>query len=261
LNQDPPELSINNQNIPPGLSGVVRRSLEKNPNDRFHSARDLAFALAAVSEARGGTGRIRAVRTAGVAWKIALLAGVLVLGLSLLWIWNPGDIRHGLRRGLRQVKSNLWPCYPLKMFSGNAEQEYFALNGITEVREITRTSPRRASSVISSSVMPSAKYSCRRCPKHVQGVTRQRFDLTCRKATPQAMTDVAWVPNPEKTQPKTNTPASNAIFHATPAVRTALILPVPPRASETAASANARSLAEWNRCVWILFQRASNNPA
>ncbi len=150
LNQDPPELSINNQNIPPGLSGVVRRSLEKNPNDRFHSARDLAFALAAVSEARGGTGRISAARTAGVAWKIALLAGVLVLGLSLLWTWNPGDIRHGLRRGLATGQIKSLAVLPLENVSGNAEQEYFA-DGMTdelitelarlgEVRVISRTS-------------------------------------------------------------------------------------------------------------------------
>jgi eukaryotic-like serine/threonine-protein kinase len=150
LKQDPPELSINNQNIPPGLSEVVRRSLEKNPKDRFHSARDLAFALAAVSEAGAGAGKIRAARTAGVAWKIALLAGILVLGLSLLWIWNPGDIRHGLRRGPATGQIKSLAVLPLENVSSNAEQEYFA-DGMTdelitelarlgEVRVISRTS-------------------------------------------------------------------------------------------------------------------------
>jgi TolB-like protein len=37
--------------VPPGLQGIVRRSLEKQPADRFSSAHDLALALNAVAEA------------------------------------------------------------------------------------------------------------------------------------------------------------------------------------------------------------------
>ncbi|MFN2634981.1 MAG: protein kinase, partial [Thermoanaerobaculia bacterium] len=49
LREDPPDLSVTNQNISPGLERVVRHCLEKNPEERFHSAHDLAFDLEAVS--------------------------------------------------------------------------------------------------------------------------------------------------------------------------------------------------------------------
>jgi hypothetical protein len=49
LKEDPPELSSTNQNVSPALERLVRRCLEKNPEARFHSASDLAFALEALS--------------------------------------------------------------------------------------------------------------------------------------------------------------------------------------------------------------------
>ena len=50
LNQDPPAISQVMPMAPPGLQKVVRRCLEKNPDQRFQSAHDLAFALEALSE-------------------------------------------------------------------------------------------------------------------------------------------------------------------------------------------------------------------
>ncbi|MEO8192089.1 MAG: protein kinase [Acidobacteriota bacterium] len=49
LREDPPDLSVTNQNVSPGLERVVRHCLEKNPEERFHSAHDLAFDLESVS--------------------------------------------------------------------------------------------------------------------------------------------------------------------------------------------------------------------
>jgi len=49
LREDPPELSVTNQNISPGLDRIVRHCIEKNPEQRFHSAHDVAFALEALS--------------------------------------------------------------------------------------------------------------------------------------------------------------------------------------------------------------------
>jgi len=43
LGQDPPELGTSGKEVPPALEAVVRRCLEKNPGERFQSARDLAF--------------------------------------------------------------------------------------------------------------------------------------------------------------------------------------------------------------------------
>ena len=49
LKEDPPELSDTNKSISPALERLVNHCLEKNPEARFHSARDLAFALEALS--------------------------------------------------------------------------------------------------------------------------------------------------------------------------------------------------------------------
>jgi Tol biopolymer transport system component len=51
LKEDPPDLSETNHNISPALERLVNHCLEKNPEARFHSANDLAFALEAISGA------------------------------------------------------------------------------------------------------------------------------------------------------------------------------------------------------------------
>src|SRR5258708_4957545 len=61
LNEDPPAISQLVQTTPPGLQRAVHRCLEKNPEQRFHSASDLAFAL----EARSGSGSVPAIAVSG----------------------------------------------------------------------------------------------------------------------------------------------------------------------------------------------------
>ena len=49
LTEDPPELSATRPELSPALDRIVRHCLEKNPDERFQSARDVAFALEALS--------------------------------------------------------------------------------------------------------------------------------------------------------------------------------------------------------------------
>src|SRR5262249_10892333 len=49
LREEPADLSATNQNISPALERLVNHCLEKNAEQRFHSASDLAFALEALS--------------------------------------------------------------------------------------------------------------------------------------------------------------------------------------------------------------------
>ncbi len=51
LKEDPPELAGEGTKIPPGVDRIVRHCLEKNPAERFQSARDLAFHLESLSGA------------------------------------------------------------------------------------------------------------------------------------------------------------------------------------------------------------------
>jgi eukaryotic-like serine/threonine-protein kinase len=52
LNEDPPSISQLSPNTPPGLQRIVHRCLEKNPEERFQSASNLAFALEELAEGR-----------------------------------------------------------------------------------------------------------------------------------------------------------------------------------------------------------------
>ncbi len=84
LREDPPDLSVTNQTISPGLERIVRHCLEKNPEQRFQSARDLAFNLEAVSGVSGvalptaaAVSPARPRRWLGAAAAIAIVAAVV----------------------------------------------------------------------------------------------------------------------------------------------------------------------------------------
>jgi Tol biopolymer transport system component len=83
LTGDPPELSISNQSISPGLERIVRHCLEKNPEQRLHSAHDVAFALDAITgaSAPSGVGALAPARRKRMAWVglAAALAGAAIL--------------------------------------------------------------------------------------------------------------------------------------------------------------------------------------
>ena len=64
LKDDPPELTETNRQVPPALERIVRHCLEKNPDERFQSMRDVAFDLGALSSP--STSSIGAPLPAGV---------------------------------------------------------------------------------------------------------------------------------------------------------------------------------------------------
>lgn len=71
LKEEPPDWGTDSKIVSPALERIVRRCLEKEPEQRFQSARDLAFALGTLS----GTDASAAVRTASAPRK------------SSRWIW------------------------------------------------------------------------------------------------------------------------------------------------------------------------------
>jgi Tol biopolymer transport system component len=82
ISRDPAPLD--REGVPPAIEKIVRRSLEKNPDERFQSARDLAFALEAVENLGSGgssgavraSGAVRRQRFGGAAGMAAIAAGV-----------------------------------------------------------------------------------------------------------------------------------------------------------------------------------------
>ena len=62
LKEDPPDLAETNRNVSPALERIVRHCLEKNPAERFQSARDVAFNLEALTDISTSTrGGVRAI--------------------------------------------------------------------------------------------------------------------------------------------------------------------------------------------------------
>jgi serine/threonine protein kinase/Tol biopolymer transport system component len=93
LNEEPPSISQIAPTAPPGLQRVVHRCLEKDPEQRFHSAHDLAFALEALSDSAITTPSGSHVAASG-SWSrrriaVVAVAAVMALGAALfayLWI-------------------------------------------------------------------------------------------------------------------------------------------------------------------------------
>ncbi len=56
LREDPPDLTTSRANLSPAIDRIVRHCLEKNPIERFQTARDVAFALDALSGSGSGSG-------------------------------------------------------------------------------------------------------------------------------------------------------------------------------------------------------------
>jgi Tol biopolymer transport system component/predicted Ser/Thr protein kinase len=82
---DPPRPSTFAENVPPALEAIVRHCMEKNPRDRFQSARDLAFQLRTLMpEMQGSVTAVRQMRLpAGRRFpKRAALAAIVVLALA-----------------------------------------------------------------------------------------------------------------------------------------------------------------------------------
>jgi len=86
LKEDPPELSDPGHAVSPALDRIVRRCLEKDPEQRFQSAKDLSFALSALS----GTDASGAARIAETHRKVPVLLGAavvvaLAIGSGVTW--------------------------------------------------------------------------------------------------------------------------------------------------------------------------------
>jgi hypothetical protein len=106
LKEDPPELSETNKTVSPALERLVNHCLEKNPEARFHSARDLAFALEALSGSTVVSAQTvampalepRWIKTRElIAWASAVLFVILTVALSVLYVRRVPVEVHAVR--------------------------------------------------------------------------------------------------------------------------------------------------------------------
>ncbi len=138
LREDPPDISETNQNVPPGVERIVRHCLEKTPEQRFQTARDLAFDLEALSGVsaprRVGELPRRSFGTARRALSLAVFALLATAGAAY-WLGRRSGtapiaafrqltFRRGTVRGARYasdgqtiVYAAAWDGKPLGIFS------------------------------------------------------------------------------------------------------------------------------------------------
>lgn len=127
LKEDPPELTETNRQVPPALERIVRHCLEKNADERFQSARDVAFDLGALSSP--STSGIAAASAAGIssrAQRRARFAVVGTLGLLLA-------LALGMLLGARWSRPQPPRYQQLTFRRGTVEGARFAPDGHTIV--------------------------------------------------------------------------------------------------------------------------------
>jgi Tol biopolymer transport system component len=146
LKEDPAEISATNRSLPPALERLIRRCLEKSPEERFQSARDLAFALDALS-GHSGSSATQAALVAPIdqrkrwllpAAAIALFA-VVAVGSFSAGLWK------GRASGATPVKFQPMTFRPQTLF-----RAAFAPDGKTFVYSAALTGNRPELFVLSS---------------------------------------------------------------------------------------------------------------
>ncbi len=136
LEHHPPDPGSLRADMPPALDRVVRRCLEKAPENRFQSARDLVFALETVDATTGaGAAAARPARSSSLGRPavVGIAAAILVLAAGALW-WNAARDRPGVDPATAGVAAapppRLLAVLPFTDISRDAEG-YFAA-GMTE---------------------------------------------------------------------------------------------------------------------------------
>lgn len=135
LREEPPEMSLERAHIPEAVRSVVRHCLEKEPENRFQSAKDLAFALETLSGASGQQTRLnfgsKTRAMTALPWAIASLLAVALLLLlvvkprpqALALDYQRVTSEHGTvyaarfaPKGRSVVYSAAWNGKPLQLF-------------------------------------------------------------------------------------------------------------------------------------------------
>ncbi len=89
LHRDPPELASGGERLPYGVGRIVRRCLEKDAEERFQTARDLAFALEAFSGPSDAAAPAVAARPSRRRWlRMAATALVLLAITAGAYLWG-----------------------------------------------------------------------------------------------------------------------------------------------------------------------------
>jgi Tol biopolymer transport system component len=97
LSRAPEHVSNHRTAVPPALAAIVMRCLEKRPSDRWQSADELLSQLEAIATPSGGiepTARRLAVTSRKFDWRVAAVAGAVLIGVPGAWLVNQPAPAH-----------------------------------------------------------------------------------------------------------------------------------------------------------------------
>src|SRR4029077_11969634 len=123
LREESPELTETNRGIAPGLAQIVRHCLEKNPEERFQSAHDIAFDLQVLSGQTPSSARQSAISEPRLRkwWPRAGL-GTAMIGIFLAGYFSGARSKAG------------WPKFRQLTFQrGSVRSAAFAPDGQTVI--------------------------------------------------------------------------------------------------------------------------------
>jgi TolB-like protein/Flp pilus assembly protein TadD len=131
LHTAPPPPARLNPDVPAELEHILLKCLEKDPENRYQSAKELEVDLRRLG-APGTTAAVRAAPPARAAWQWPLLAGIaVVLAAGIALGLNVAGWRERLMRGAQPARIESLDVLPLENLSRDPEQEYFA-DGMTD---------------------------------------------------------------------------------------------------------------------------------
>jgi len=126
LKGDPPDLAASGVQTPPGLHRVVQHCLEKDPEERFQSVRDLAFDLEMISGISGASSSVVTAAAAAESPRKSWMRSTFALPLALLLVFVIGSIagRYSFPSKTTSVETSLPPQVSFQKLTDIPGREY-----------------------------------------------------------------------------------------------------------------------------------------